>query len=71
MHCEKEPKDMALDNVSGTTWPSASDVTGVPDSYRMVQLQTENARLQQLIAELLIKNHELREMLRRFGLIPE
>jgi hypothetical protein len=28
---------------------------------RLVQLESENSRLQQLVAELLIKNHQLRK----------
>jgi hypothetical protein len=48
-----------------TTWSGAPQTTDVCGNYRMVELEIENARLQRLIAELLIKNHELREMLDR------
>jgi hypothetical protein len=38
--------------------PSAARVD---DAARIAQLETENSRLQQLVAELLIKNHQLRK----------
>lgn len=33
-----------------------------PDNDRLAELEIKNAHLQQLVAELLIKNHQLREM---------
>lgn len=42
-------------------------VIDAPREDRLEELEIENARLQKLVAELLIKNHELRELLR--GLI--
>ena len=50
-----------------TTWSGTPQMTDVRGNYRMAELEIENARLQRLIAELLIKNHELREMLDRAG----
>jgi hypothetical protein len=32
-----------------------------PDAYRMVELEMENLRLTQLVADLLLKNQQLRE----------
>ncbi|HEY4048979.1 MAG TPA: hypothetical protein VGM27_19130 [Acidobacteriaceae bacterium] len=50
-------------DTKNTSWPGPRHMTDAAGDYRMAELQTENARLQELIAELLIKNHELREML--------
>jgi len=36
--------------------------SNVSCSDRIVELELENSRLQQLVAELLIKNHQLRKM---------
>ncbi|HEX4021765.1 MAG TPA: hypothetical protein VHX63_11500 [Acidobacteriaceae bacterium] len=33
-----------------------------PDSDRLAELEIKNTHLQQLVAELLIKNHQLREL---------
>ena len=41
------------------TRPAADADMNVND--RLVQLEIENSRLQQLVAELLIKNHQLRK----------
>jgi len=32
-----------------------------PDAYRLVELEMENLRLTQLVADLLLKNQQLRE----------
>jgi hypothetical protein len=52
--------------------PSASDVSSAvvamhrrmptnPDQLRMIELERENFRLQKLVAELLLKNQQLRK----------
>jgi hypothetical protein len=54
-----------------TTWSGTPQMRGVDGNYRMAELETENTRLQRLIAELLIRNHELREMLDRAGVCAD
>jgi hypothetical protein len=54
-----------------TTWSGTPQMRDVDGNYRMAELETENTRLQRLIAELLIRNHELREMLDRAGVCAD
>ena len=37
------------------------DTKAMPDAYRMVELEMANLRLTQLVADLLLKNQQLRE----------
>ena len=62
---------MFLCNVDSTPGPGVPQGMGVSGDYQMAELETENARLKQLVAELLIKNHELRQMHLRSEWISE
>jgi hypothetical protein len=53
---------MVLRDVDTTARSGTRYMVGVSADYLMAELETENARLKQLVAELLIKNHELREI---------
>ncbi|MCU1319383.1 MAG: hypothetical protein JWP98_901 [Edaphobacter sp.] len=46
---------------SHTSTGAGAMVANVSCSDRVLELELENSRLQQLIAELLIKNHQLRK----------
>jgi hypothetical protein len=54
-------------DIKSTSWSGRRHMTDAGGDYRMSELEIENARLQELIAELLIKNHELREKLASYG----
>ena len=46
----------------GNSSPSRHDQSpAADDSYRLTELEVENARLHRLVAELLIKNQQLRK----------
>jgi hypothetical protein len=46
----------------GDSFPSTRrQPPAINDNYRLAELQVENARLQRLVAELLIKNQQLRK----------
>ena len=40
---------------------------GVSDARRLRQLESENGKLKQLLAESTLDNHELRDLLRKNG----
>jgi hypothetical protein len=48
----------------GTTvsWEAGNGIDARSVSYRLIELEAENLRLQRLVAELLIKNQQLRDM---------
>ena len=56
---------IATDSAQGnSSHSSLSSLTpGISDDSRIMELQLENSRLQRLIAELLLKNQQLRKKL--------
>lgn len=64
---ERTPTEGSPQSVS-TRLPSAcASGNAWATSERVMELETKNAHLQQLVAELLIKNQQLRELHRRSG----
>jgi hypothetical protein len=59
---------LANDNAAKTTQAEIPNQTCAPRSPHrrptktLAELETENSRLQRLVAELLIKNHQLRQL---------
>ena len=45
----------------GDSFPSTQRQSPVNDNYRLAELERENSRLHRLVAELLIKNQQLRK----------
>jgi hypothetical protein len=45
----------------GDSFPSTQRQSPVNDNYRLAELEIENSRLHRLVAELLIKNQQLRK----------
>lgn len=46
---------------AGETKRVKVETKAAPDAYRIVELEMENLRLTQLVADLLLKNQQLRE----------
>lgn len=48
----------------GDSFPSTRRQQPVNDNYRLAELEIENSRLHRLVAELLIKNQQLRKQVK-------
>ncbi|MCU1223867.1 MAG: hypothetical protein JWQ42_1960 [Edaphobacter sp.] len=60
-HFEAQNNEIASTPPSRTSTGAGAMVAKGSCSDRVLELELENSRLQQLIAELLIKNHQLRK----------